>query len=200
MPRGILDVGANCGDWACMALSVFPSARVLMIEPLREMEGALQRICSDSPACEYFLVAAGREDGELTMTVFGDLAGSSFVKMASREPRLTKVSKIDNLLGQSSGFQPDLVKLDVQGFELEALAGGTTLFGQTELFMIETSLFSFGGQPITREVIAFMADRGYELYDITDHIRRPYDGALGQVDLAFAKRDGQLRACSRWGR
>jgi len=94
---------------------------------------------------------------------------------------------------------PDLVKLDVQGFELEVLSGAETTFGRTELFIVETSLFRFlPNQPLIREVISFMADRDYELYDITAHLRRPYDGALGQVDLAFVKADGRFRAEAKW--
>jgi hypothetical protein len=80
-----------------------------------------------------------------------------------------------------------------------SLSGGNKLFGITELFVIETALFPFMvGQPTTREIVSFMADRGCELYDVTEFLRRPYDGALRQVDLAFAKRNGFLRSTNRW--
>jgi hypothetical protein len=32
-PRGIIDVGATRGDWTRLALSIFPDASVIMIEP-----------------------------------------------------------------------------------------------------------------------------------------------------------------------
>ena len=54
------------------------------------------------------------------------------------------------------------------------------------------------GQPLIREVISFMGDRGYEIYDITEFLRRPLDGALGQIDLAFAKNNGVLRNSNKW--
>jgi len=67
------------------------------------------------------------------------------------------------------------------------------------VFIVETSLFGFlPRQPVTREVISFMFDRGYELYDITGYQRRPYDGALGQADLAFVKAEGRFRAERKW--
>jgi hypothetical protein len=52
--------------------------------------------------------------------------------------------------------------------------------------------------PIFHEVIAFMAERGYFAYDFPGFLRRPYDGALGQVDICFAKHDGVLRTTNRW--
>jgi FkbM family methyltransferase len=205
-PRGIVDVGANRGEWTRLALSVFPATPMLMIEPQEEMEPHLSRMAAEIPNCHYVKAAAGREEGELIQTIWEDLAGSSFLpepdvgKLKTGKQRKTKVTTIDTLLsGAYTGFHPDLVKLDIQGFELEALSGAQATFGKTEVFILETSLFEFlPRQPITREAIAFMSDRGYELYDITEYLRRPFDGALGQVDLAFVKSRGMFRAQSSW--
>jgi hypothetical protein len=43
-----------------------------------------------------------------------------------------------------------------------------------------------------------MQDLGYEPYDITDLNHRPSDGALGLMEVAFAKREGVLRDHHRW--
>src|ERR1700730_14702173 len=45
-PRGIIDVGANRGDWTRVALSIFPDASVIMIEPQDEMQPYLSKLCS----------------------------------------------------------------------------------------------------------------------------------------------------------
>ena len=206
VPRGIIDVGANLGLWTRMALSVFPDARVLMIEPLDEMQRSLSRLVKERPACSYVNAGAGRQDGESTLTISWNLVSGSFLPdtetelLASRQQRRTRMVTIDTLLrGAFGDFEPDLVKLDIQGFELEALAGAESLFGRTEVFILETSLFSFKPRsPITRQCISFMADREYELYDITEYLRRPLDGALGQIDIAFVKRHGMFRRDGRW--
>lgn len=46
-PHTIVDVGAYVGNWTRMAKSIFPDAKVLMIEaqPVREQD--LQRVCSE---------------------------------------------------------------------------------------------------------------------------------------------------------
>jgi FkbM family methyltransferase len=206
-PSPAYDVGANRGDWTRLALSVFPGTPVLMIEPQDEMETSLSQLVSEMPVCHYVKAGAGREEGELIQTIWEDLAGSSFLpeldseKLKTGRQRRTKMTTIDALLLSEvyRHFHPDLVKLDIQGFELEALSGAQTTFGQTEVFILETSLFPFMPRmPITREVISFMYDVGYELYDITEYFRRPYDGALGQVDLAFVKSRGMFRTESKW--
>jgi FkbM family methyltransferase len=170
------------------------------------MESYLLPLTKEIPGCFYVKAGVGREDGELVQTVWKDLDGSSFLpetvgeELEAGRQRKTKVLTIDTLLsGLYRDFNPDLVKLDIQGFELEALAGAQTTFGITEVYILETSLFGgIPGPPLTREVISFMSEREYELYDITEYLRRPLDGALGQLDLAFVKREGMFRTKSGW--
>jgi hypothetical protein len=106
---------------------------------------------------------------------------------------------IDGVLEGDVENVPEIAKLDVQGYELEVLRGAETLFGKTELFILEVSLFKFADNvPPAHEVVGFMAERGYWVYDLCGFLRRPFDGALGQVDLAFARERGRLRDSNRW--
>src|SRR6516165_10461379 len=81
-PRGIIDVGANRGDWTRVALSIFPDASVIMIEPQEEMQPYLSQLCSGVAGCHYVKAGAGRVAGELVQTIWPDLAGSSFLPEA----------------------------------------------------------------------------------------------------------------------
>jgi len=138
-------------------------------------------------------------------TICDDLAGSSF--LPSVDPELIKRGKqrtvpvvtIDSLLEANPQFKPELVKIDVQGFELEVLRGARTLFQTTQLFIIEASLFEFmPGQPLASEIVRYMRDNSFELHDVAGYLRRPSDGALGQMDLVFAASTGPLRKTSSW--
>lgn len=204
-PKGILDVGANTGTWIRMALDIFPSSHAILIEPQKEMRLALEDLCSRNKGIEYVEAGAGAVAGELVQTIWKDLAGSSFLpkaeehKIKEGEQRITPIVTINDLLATRPGFSPDLVKLDIQGFEIEALKGADSCFGKTEVFILEASLYEFlPDMPIVADCISFMKEAGYDLYDITGFLRRPLDGALGQVDLAFAKSDGFLRKSNHW--
>lgn len=204
-PAGILDIGANCGDWTRMALSVFPESRVIMFEPQEEMRLKLEAYCSENSNVECIHAGAGKEDGELIQTIWKDLKGSSFLPKADQakidqgRQRITPIVTVDSVLGERPDFVPDLVKLDIQGFELEALRGATAIFGLAELIILETSLYEFlPGQPLTIDCFNFMKAKGYNFYDVADYIRRPLDGALGQIDIAFAKSNGMLRESRLW--
>lgn len=202
----ILDVGANLGEWTRMAKEVFPDSIIYMIEPLSEMESNLKKICEEFPGTKYFPNGAGSKIENHVMTTWGDdLAGANclvveneYLKSINKQ-RIIPIITIDSLIEKGEIEIPELAKLDIQGYELEALKGATKLFGKTEVFILEASLFEFtSGNPILSEVIIFMAERGYEIYDLPGFLRRPYDGALAQIDVCFAKRDGILRASNSW--
>jgi len=205
-PRGILDVGANRGDWSRMALEIFPDARFLLVEPQTEMKPMLKALSEENPNCSYLIAGVGRESGELVQTIWEDTYGSSFCVRAdpalitSGRQRVTPIKTLDQILSvEHPDFSPDLVKLDIQGFELEALRGGSSLFGRSEVIIVETLLLSNNPLwPSLREVVEFMGERGYEIYDITSYLRKPSDGTLGQVDFAFVKDAGVFRRNFEW--
>jgi len=206
MPRGIIDVGAHRGDWTRLALSIFPGVPAILIEPQDEMDEPLGALIEATQNCRRIKAGAGREPGELVQTIWEDYAGSSFLPPADSalaaqgRQRRTPIVTLDQVLAEAGApFEPDLVKLDIQGFELEALAGGESLFGRVEVFIIETSLIQFyPNNPTMDEVIAFMRQRDYVVYDLPGFGRRPSDGALGQVDVAFVKKNGRFRLSTQW--
>ncbi len=204
-PELILDVGANEGQWTRMAKRFFPNSSFLLIEPQSEMRQALNTLCKEFNDVYWVEAGAGSQAGRLVQTIWDDLHGSSFLPEVKEEllnlgkQREVEIITIDSLIQSRQLKSPELVKLDIQGFELEALKGASSLFGKTEVFILETSLYRFTpNTPTLKDIIAFMDERGYEVYDIPGFLRRPDDGALGQVDIAFAKSHRLLRQSTKW--
>lgn len=74
-----MDVGANKTDWSRMAIEIFPRAYFVLIEPQEEIKELLEGFQVKHPRSNYFLAGAGPENGVLTLNVWDDLSGSSFL-------------------------------------------------------------------------------------------------------------------------
>ena len=196
-PATVIDVGV--ADGTIELYSTFPGAFHLLVEPAREFEGALQFICRHYNAA-YVIAAATDEDGEATLRCTSDLHGASTIEDtgASAQPRFSRVVPaftLDTLAEEHSTRGPYLIKADTQGTELTVLDGAKRLLAETEIVVLEVSLFRFGASaPVLDEVISYMKTRGFVVYDVFGGHGRPLDGALAQVDIAFVKEAGQFRA------
>ena len=106
--------------------------------------------------------------------------------------------RLDNLICKIE--TPALCEIDVQGAELMVLQGMTKRLSDIDYFIIETSTLSqFKEAADFDQICQFMMDHGFVLYDIMGLQRRPLDGALGAIDVAFVRKTCPLRAVPRWG-
>lgn len=203
----IIDVGANLSNWSRMAKKIYPDASFCLIEPQIEMKEELEKFCTEFKDSIYILAGAGSKKEILTLTIWEDLAGSSFIPLPdnalkqSGKQREIEIITINELIETGKIKIPQLIKLDVQGFELEALKGAAKTFGITDVYILEVSFLNFHdtpGIPVFYDVVKFMHDRDYVVYDFPGFLRRPYDGALGQCDICFVKKDSFLRKSNAW--
>jgi hypothetical protein len=102
--------------------------------------------------------------------------------------------KIDEVVENKKLKGPFLIKVDVQGAELDALSGAQKTLLKSEAVVLEVSLFEFlEGAPQFYDVVAYMKDRDFVAYDIILGWNRPLDNALGQMDILFVKDKGMFR-------
>ncbi len=199
-PGTVIDVGVAYGTPELY--SCFPEARLLLVEPLEEFEPFLKEL-ERKRGAEYVLAAAGAKRGALNMNVRAQAlyASSQFAdRSIPSEPREVPVVTLDALLAERNLPVPYLIKVDVQGAELEVISGARQALEDTELVLLEVSLFGFYGPrgPQFADVVDFMKKRNFVVYDITGKLNRPADDALAQVDVAFIKEGGVFRRHHRY--
>jgi FkbM family methyltransferase len=176
----------------------FADSRLLLIEPLVEFEPFLQKICSSYKA-QYVLAAAGEASGSATINVHPDKFGSSLLKevegaLVDGTPREVPVVTIDRVCAEKNLRGPYLIKVDVQGAELQVLAGAHLTLEQTEAVILEVTLFgTMIGGPQVFDIVGWMKDSGFVVYDIYGFHYRPLDNALCQVDMVFVRAQGRFR-------
>jgi len=200
-PAVILDVGASDGRWTRRCLEAFPTAYYFCIDALRENELGLSTLSREAFQVKYRLCLVGAQRGKVTLNVDG--AGSSVLRGHWNNPygvqREMLMETLDSLLDEGWLAPPQLIKLDVQGYELEVLKGAERALQATEAIITETSFFSFQtGMPIFHEVVEFLQQRGFLCYDVLSLSPRPLDDALAQADLLFVREASSFRASNRW--
>lgn len=200
-----LDCGANAGRWTRAFLDVYPDVRVLMVEPQGKMRPALDAVVAEYPEAAYWIGGVGGRDERRLFSLWPDTTGSTFLDKpdpkAEAEGRQVQleVRTVPSILRETGFPFPQFVKMDIQGLELDVLRGMETELPKVEVFLLECSLFRFlEAQPVAHEIIAWLAARGFPLYDVGGYGRRPSDGALSHLDFVFAREDGWLRRNKAW--
>jgi FkbM family methyltransferase len=190
-PKTVIDVGAALGTFNLY--ETFPNSRHLLVEPIVENEPYLAKICRHLKSAEYIIAAATKESGVFTLNVSPDMVHSSISENRvtdSSNPYVRQIPAItlDGICREKKLPGPYLIKVDVDGQEVDVLAGATEILQQTEYVIVEVTLF---GQMY--DVIHLMKSQGFVAYDIVDLGYRPIDTALWQVDMAFVKESGLFR-------
>jgi FkbM family methyltransferase len=198
--KQIIDVGAYKGEWTHDVLKIFPGAEYLMIEanPERDKDLAAFLTAHKNPRVRYELALLASQTGE--NKVFHVMDTASSVLDEHKDTTADKVQLTTHTLDEiarKNGFtNVSLVKLDVQGYEVEILKGGEGVLRQAEAILMEVSLLDIHKNvPLLREVLNFMYEYQFVAYDICSvAARRPMDRALWQTDVLFVKEDSRYRS------
>jgi FkbM family methyltransferase len=201
VPSFVIDVGANRGNWTLETLRVFRSASFVLIDADPANAAILKQLCSCRSHCKFFTALLGAESRQ-EMRFYQMGTGSSVLSertSADRNELMLRMSTLDELVAAEVN-SPILLKLDVQGYELEVLRGAGKILSETEVVIVECSLIQYNdGAPLFAEVISFMSEHGFVVYDFCGYMRRESDGALFQADVIFTREDSALRkAFNRW--
>jgi FkbM family methyltransferase len=204
--RTVVDVGANRGQFALVAARRFPSAALWCFEPLPSARTKLRAVLGSRPHTTILGTALAAHPGEHDMHVTRHDDSSSLHAVGHRQleefPGTDEVSlmrvttaRLDELLTQAQIVAPALLKLDVQGSELEVLQGAGRLLGgdgaaDASVFhsiLVECSFVElYVGQSLATEVISFLNARGWHLsgaYNVTYGAQ----GVCLQADLLFSR-------------
>jgi FkbM family methyltransferase len=196
-PKHIVDIGANHGDWTRKALNYFPDANFTLIEPQEELFKFYKDFEANKNIGLYNL-GISNEKGVLNFTIHDRDDSSSFAYSKIEADKLgynqilVETNTLENLVFENKLIQPDMIKIDAEGHDIEVLEGCESLFSTTEVILVEASVTNYIYNNKVIDIINFMDKKGYSLFDITD-INRPLKvKVLWLLELAFARKDGYL--------
>jgi FkbM family methyltransferase len=193
-----IDVGASDGSWSLGAHRHYPSAHFLLFEPLTERRAALERL-KRSHGFDYIAAAAGAAAGSIDFVIDAQLDGSGVAAAKSANTRSVQVETIDRVVAGRNLKGPFGIKLDTHGHEVPVLEGASTILPHTNLLIIEAYNFQLTPTSLRfHELCGWLESRGFRCCDLADPMRRASDGALWQMDLAFAPGTSPLFASNRY--
>lgn len=193
-PKTVVDAGANVGHWHNEARLHWPDAHFI------EIEG--------NPACEEQLRGTGAEthiillsDAEKEITFYRrkdapSCTGCSAYRENTEfyaddkiETVVLPATTLDKLLEGRQLVLPILLKLDLQGAELDALDGAKYFLSVVSWIVMEVSLENYNeGSPLFNEVDEYMRAAGFYLLCELGYITHPCDSSrVIQKDVLYIR-------------
>jgi FkbM family methyltransferase len=195
--KTVVDIGANKGQFALAALA-FTDANVFSFEPLNVALIKFHKVFTGRSNVKVFNFAIGSKQEQKIIHLSGSDDSSSLLEISEKQEELfpgtaevgtliVEVAPLDRFIGLEQLDRPAMLKLDVQGSELDALKGSSSLFINFDYIYCECSFLElYVGQALASQVIQYLADYQFRL---TGFYNASYDelGNCIQADLLFKK-------------
>jgi FkbM family methyltransferase len=194
--EAIIDVGAANGTVGLY--ETFPSAHYVLIDILDKFNDGLTDIVKSLASCEHLIAAVGSSPGNVRFyydpkedhkVTFADFQPDGWVESTIKRITIDDIVFTNPKLQKANNI---IIKIDVDGPELDVLAGCSESFNKNCVFIIEAPLLDRLHGRFT-EISAFMHLNGFELYDLLEPVYRPSDEALWQVDAVYVPTSSPLR-------
>ena len=171
-PKVIYDIGCATGMWTREVRNVWPEAEIVMFDAMEELEFLMKEtgnkyhidVLSDKSNKEvdfYKNVWAGA--GNSYYKEIGHRDSESLFTEDHKQKRITK--SLDDIVAWRNFPAPDLIKIDVQGAELDVLKGASKALETCEHLLIEMQHKNYNqGAPLKPEVSKYIIESlGFDL-------------------------------------
>jgi FkbM family methyltransferase len=201
LPRTVLDVGANVGQFAVAAAKLFPGVTVHSFEPLPSCLDRLRRNVARLPNVVVYPLAVGDHNGEVTMHLNSYDLSSSALRLGAVHKRAfpggkeigeiqAPLNRLDSIINGVDLQTPVLLKVDVQGLEPQVIHGAEALLSQVDYVVLETSFKPlYEGEHLFRDITQLMEENGFTFLRPVGWLEAPGSGEILQMDALFVRSD-----------
>jgi FkbM family methyltransferase len=169
----VFDVGGHVGDYTEALLRVRPASRVFVFEPSNSHFRLLQRRLGDRANVVLEKIGLGARSCELPLYKIGDVSGTASLTRRRLDHlgvvmdivESVAVRTLDEIVSQHSIESIDLLKIDVEGHELDVLNGAKKTFSENRIKRVQ---FEFGGcnldtRTTLQDFFYFFQERGFAM-------------------------------------
>ena len=179
----VLDIGANSGEWSQALMKQVPGTKAFLVEASPSHEEALR-----NSGLPFRIAAVARDFGSRDFFSISG-TGDSFYREKTHhydsiEPIQVSTVPLDWLMSEALWPQPDFVKIDTQGSELEVIEGGKQTIRGASFLLIEHSLIEWNeGSPSLSDVLNALQRLSFKPWGIMEN--HYADDALIQIDILW---------------
>jgi FkbM family methyltransferase len=196
----VFDVGANRGQFSLLCKLERPSLSIWAYEPLSSEALVYRSVLSNYSHVQLYEYALGSEFSATRMHISGRADSSSLLPIGSLQRNWypataevgtadVRVVPLDSLPEHWSEATRGLLKIDVQGYELNVLKGARKALKHMAYIYVECSEVElYAGQALRPEVQAFLEENGFRLE--RRHNEQWHKGQLVQADYLFCRASG----------
>jgi FkbM family methyltransferase len=170
----ILDIGANVGLWSASACEIFPRATIHAFEPVPSTFATLSTKVGKLARVRTHCLGFSSEAKSKPMQIYSESQVNSMEDAKSQigqliETIIVPCTTLDAWLNALAIDKIDLIKIDVEGHELQVLIGGVNTFREARVafLLIEAkSILSseVSGPGVSLEQLSsFLSPLGYRL-------------------------------------
>jgi FkbM family methyltransferase len=191
----VVDIGANRGQFALAARSI-SDAKVISFEPLPVAAAIFQKVFADDQKVKLHVAAIGEKTERKLIHLSARDDSSSLLEICDAQsaffPGTQEVGTLEVEVGTLSDFlekseieRPAMLKLDVQGFEMEAITGCSSLINNFDYIYCECSFVElYQGQKLAGEVISYLNSLDFRLTGIYNPMYSKLGNCI-QADFLF---------------
>lgn len=210
IPKTVIDVGANVGQFAVACAKSLADVTVHSFEPLPECVVKLKQNVARFRSVHVYPIALGGQRGEAMFHVNSHSHSSSILELGerhrkafphAREIETIKVplSTLDREMALVSLERPVLLKLDVQGYEPQVLEGASETLKRLDYVLLEASFRPmYQGERTFMEIARMMEQRGFKFLRPIAWLNDPQSGEVLQTDALFVRHSDSDLAPGSW--
>ncbi|MGY3391664.1 FkbM family methyltransferase [Bradyrhizobium sp. USDA 3311] len=200
--RNVLDIGANTGQFARVALNRFPRAKIWCFEPLPAAYKLLKGMERDSDGRMTALnFALGARQGVVNMHFHSEHSPSSslmpttgmceelFPQTRAQTSVPVEVRTLDGVCVEfpTPPLEDLVIKIDVQGYEAEVIAGGRKTIAAARAVIVEISFDElYKGAPTFEDLSKLLGETGHRFAGAIEQFTAG-DGHVIFMDALFKK-------------
>jgi len=198
----IFDVGAHSGNVTSQYLEAFPKAQIHAFEPCTAAFERLKNRYANDSRVRALQMAVCNRDGEIEIMsntspvtnsiLKSDIQGSEYwgENLLETQSRiLVPATTLDAYCRKEGIEHIDILKLDIQGAEYQALEGAADLLARRAVSLLFFEIITcptYQNQRTAGDYFNLLEKWGYQFIDFCDPARR--QGRLAQADFIFIKR------------